>query len=242
MGTGDHRLWSAIEGYIDEALLGEDPILEAAARRGEEAGLPPIAVSPNQGKMLQLLARLVHATQILELGTLAGYSTIWLARALPTGGRMTTIEANPDYAEVATGNIAAAGLEGVVDLRVGDAHEVLPRLIEAAAGPFDLIFIDADKKSTPEYFRWALELAREGSLVIVDNVVRRGDVLGGGAAGGELGAGEQATVDGIRAFYELMADERRAHGEERLSATAIPTVGSKGLDGFALVLVSGTPS
>jgi len=223
-----------------ESLLGEDPALEQAVERAEAAGLPPIAVSPNQGKYLHLTARLMRAEAILELGTLGAYSTIWMARALPAGGRLVTVEASPEYAAVAAANIAAAGVDGVVDLRVGDAHEVVPQLIAEDAGPFDLVFIDADKKSTPQYFRWALELTRLGSLIVVDNVVRGGTVLGGLAPGSHgVRADDAPTIAGVRGFYELLARERRERGEERVSATAIPTVGSKGLDGFGFVLVTG---
>jgi predicted O-methyltransferase YrrM len=224
-------------------LLGADSALERALERSEAAGLPQIAVSPNQGKLLHLLARLMRAETILELGTLGAYSTIWLARALPPGGRVITIEANPEYASVAAANIAAAGLESVVDLRVGDAHQVMPELIHAGAGPIDLVFIDADKKSTPEYFRWALELSREGGLIIVDNVVRGGAILEeGGVDARSVQEGGAALIAGVRGFYELLAEERRDHGERQVSATAIPTVGSKGLDGLALVLVTAPPA
>jgi predicted O-methyltransferase YrrM len=170
-----------------------------------------------------LLARAQGARVILEIGTLGGYSAIWLARALPEGGRLVTLEANPKYANVARANIAHAGLSDVIDLRLGRAQETLPRLAAEGEGPFDLVFIDADKVSTPEYFGWALNLTRRGSLIVVDNVVRSGAVSDA--------ASDDPRVQGVRRFYEMLANE------PRVSATAIQTVGSKGYDGFALALV-----
>ncbi|MDE3070109.1 MAG: O-methyltransferase [Acidobacteriota bacterium] len=256
--AGGQEAWNAVEELICEALLEDDPALEGALANAAAAGMPPISVSPNQGKMLGLLARAISARAILELGTLAAYSTIWLARALSPGGRLVTIEADPAYAAIAGQNIAAAGLEAAVELRTGDAHDVLAELIAGSAGPYDLIFIDADKKSTPEYFRAALDLSHPGSLIVVDNVVRGGSVLGepGGSGGGGDGVGaggsgpreasggagagggadDDAMIRGIRGFYEL-ARSYRSPGGLRVSATAIPTVGSKGFDGFALALV-----
>jgi predicted O-methyltransferase YrrM len=221
--------WSAIDRYIGEHLLAPDPALERALAASEAAGLPPIAVTPNQGKLLYLLARIHGARSILELGTLGGYSTIWLARALPDGGRLVTLEANPAYAEVARANIEAAGLGAVVELRVGPALETLPELLAEGAGPFDLIFIDADKQNYPGYLEWSLKLSRPGSVIIGDNVVRGGAILDPEAGDPSLG------VDGLRAvrrFYELLA------AEPRVSATAIQTVGDKGHDGFAVALVT----
>jgi predicted O-methyltransferase YrrM len=180
-------------------------------------------VAANQGKLLHLLARLGGARRILEIGTLGGYSTIWLARALTPGGRMITLEFDPKHAQVARGNIERAGLAGVVEVRIGPAIEALPKLQAEGAGPFDLIFIDADKESTPDYFQWALKLSRVGSAIVVDNVVRAGEVIDGRK--------RDAGVQGVRKFYEMVA------AEKRVSATAIQTVGSKGHDGFALVLV-----
>jgi predicted O-methyltransferase YrrM len=220
---GADAQWVAVENHIVDALLGHDAALEHALQTSEAAELPPIAVSPNQGKLLYLLARLVSAKAILELGTLGAYSTIWLARALQPEGRLITVEANPAYAEVAAANIAAASVGDVVELRVGDALEELADLLAQRAGPFDLLFIDADKQRIPEYFEAALALSRPGSLIVVDNVVRRAAIVDEGS--------EDPGVLGIRRFYELAA------GEPRVSATAIQTVGSKGYDGFAIALV-----
>jgi predicted O-methyltransferase YrrM len=216
--------WTAVDRYITDLLVPPDPALDAALQASDAAGLPPIQVSPNQGKLLQLLAQVQGARAILEIGTLAGYSTIWLARALPAGGRLITLEADPRHAEVAQANIARAGLAEVVDLRLGRALDTLPQLAAEGRGPFDLIFIDADKPPTAEYFTWALTLSRRGSLIIVDNVVRHGAVVDG--------ASSDAGVQGVRRFNELLA------AEPRVSATAIQTVGSKGYDGFAVALVT----
>jgi predicted O-methyltransferase YrrM len=218
-------LWSAVDDYIANALIEPDAALAATLKASEAAGLPPIAVTPQQGKFLQLLLRLAGARSVLELGTLAGYSTIWLARALPPGGRLITLEANAQYAEIAQRNIAAAGLADVVQLRVGPALQTLPEL--AAAGPFDVIFIDADKNNYPGYFEWALKLSRPGTLLIGDNVVRGGAILDP-AASDPSGPG---IVQGVRGFYELLA------AEPRVDATAIQTVGGKGYDGFVLGIV-----
>ena len=184
-----------------------------------------ISVSPNQGNLLMLLAMAQGARRILEIGTLDGYCTIWLARALPADGRMVTLEVNPRHADVARANIARAGLSGIVDLRLGRALDVLPGLAGERRGPFDFIFIDADKASIPEYFAWALKLSRRGSLIVVDNVVRNGAVADAASA--------DPSVQGVRRFNEILA------AEPRVSATAIQTVGSKGYDGFALALVVG---
>jgi predicted O-methyltransferase YrrM len=208
-------------------FLQPDPALDAALDASVAAGLPAINVSPNQGKLLQLLARMLGARTILEVGTLGGYSTIWLARALPADGRLVTLESDPKHAEVARANIARAGLSGIVDLRVGLAIETLPKLAAEGIGPFDLIFIDADKVSTADYFAWALRLSRRGSLIIVDNVVRKGAVVDA--------ASEDAKVQGIRRFNDVLA------AEPRVSATVIQTVGVKGYDGFAIALVTTEP-
>jgi len=185
------------------------------------AGLPSIQVSPTQGKLLHLLVLSLGARKILELGTLGGYSTIWMARALPAGGRLITLEADAKHAEVARANIAHAGLANIVDLRLGRAQETLPKLTGEA--PFDLIFIDADKTGYPEYFQWAMKLSRRGSVIIADNVVRKGEIV-------DADSGD-ANVQGVRRFYEMVARE------PRVSATAIQTVGSKGYDGFAMAVV-----
>ena len=218
--------WTAVERYLDELLVGTDAALDAALAASAAAGLPPHHVTPGQGKLLHLLARALGARTVLELGTLGGYSTIWLARALPPGGRMVTLEAEPMYAEVARANIARAGLAEVVELRVGRALDALPQLAAEGSGPFDVVFIDADKAGNPDYLPWALQLSRRGSLIVADNVVRGGAIVEASA---------DPSVDGIRRFYELLA------AAPRVSATAIQTVGSKGYDGFALALVVADP-
>jgi predicted O-methyltransferase YrrM len=215
--------WTAVDRYFAEAMLAPDPALDAARARSAEAGLPPISVSPLQGKLLHVLARAIGARNILELGTLGGYSTIWLARALPSGGHLTTLEIDPKHAEIARRNIADAGLAQVVELRLGPALEILPQLAAEKRGPFDLIFIDADKTGVPDYFGWSLKLSRPGTLIIVDNVVRRGAVTDAQS--------EEPGIRGLRRFNELVARE------PRVSATAIQTVGSKGWDGFAVLVV-----
>ena len=221
--------WTAVDRYITDLLVPEDAALEAALRDSAAAGLPPIAVTPNQGKLLALLARVQGACRILEMGTLGGYSTIWLARALPAGGRLVTLEAEAEYAELARANIARAGLAESVELRVGPALQTLPQLVAEGAGPFDLIFVDADKKNNPGYFEWSLKLSRPGTLIIVDNVVRGGAILDPNADDPTLG---NEGIRGIRRFFELLAAERG------VDATAIQMVGSKGYDGFALAIVS----
>ena len=220
--------WTAVDRYITDLLVPEDAALEAALRDSVAAGLPPIAVTPNQGKLLGLLARVQGARAILELGTLGGYSTIWLARALPAGGRLVTLEAEAEYAELARANIARAGLAESVELRVGPALQTLPQLVAEGAGPFDLIFVDADKKNNPGYFEWSLKLSRPGTLIIVDNVVRDGRIIDADAYGPATG---DENIKGIRRFFELLA------GEHGVDATAIQMVGSKGYDGFALMIV-----
>lgn len=224
--------WTAVDRYITGLLVPTDPALDAALVDSDDARLPPIAVTPNQGKLLELLARVQGAHTILELGTLGGYSTIWLARALPAGGRLITLEAEPRYAEVARASIARAGLAEIVEQRVGPALETLPQLLAEGAGPFDMIFIDADKKNNPGYFEWSLKLSRPGTLIITDNVVRDGAILDPDAYDPVLG---DSGIQGIRRFYELLA------AEPRVSATAIQTVGGKGYDGFALMIVEDGP-
>jgi predicted O-methyltransferase YrrM len=218
-----HEQWSAVDDYITSLLIEQDPVLDAALRASEAAGLPPIAVAPNQGKWLSLTARALSARSILEIGTLGGYSTIWLARALPPDGRLISLELDPKHAEVARANIARAGLAERVEVRLGAALESLPRLAAEQPKAFDFIFIDADKQNIPEYFTWALQLSRPGTVIIVDNVIRRGAVV-------DANSGDSA-VQGVRRFNELLAREKR------VSATEIQTVGSKGYDGFAFVLV-----
>src|SRR5260370_15269016 len=213
--------WTEVDRYLANLLIPADPALDAALQASAAAGLPSIQVSPTQGKLLHLLAMSLGARKILELGTLGGYSTIWMARALLAGGRLITLEADAKHAEVARANIARAGLANVVDLRLGRAQETLPKL--AGEAPFDLIFIDADKTGYPEYFQWAVKLSRRGSVIIADNVVRKGEIVDA--------ASDDANVQGARRFYEMVARE------PRVSATAIQTVGSKGYDGFAMAVV-----
>jgi predicted O-methyltransferase YrrM len=212
--------WTSVDRYVSETFSHADPILAAAQRAASSAGLPDIAVSPPQGKFLHLLARIAGARRMLEIGTLGGYSTIWLARALPAGGRLISLEFDPRHADVARANIASAGFADRVDVRVGRALDLLPGLGDE---PFDLVFIDADKPSTTDYFRWALKLSRPGTVIVVDNVVRDGRVVD---------ANGDADVQGMRRFLEA------AGAEARVSATVIQTVGVKGYDGFALALVS----
>ena len=218
-------LWTAVDHYINAKLVPSDAALDAAIEASNAAGLPPINVTPSQGKLLYLIARIQGARRILEVGTLGGYSTIWLARALPEAGRLITIEAEPRHAEVAQANIARAGLSGVVDLRVGRALEALPRIAAEDGGAFDLTFIDADKQSIPEYFSFALKLSRRGSVIIVDNVVRDGKVI--------EAESRDPDIQGIRRFNEMLAEE------PRVSATALQTVGAKGYDGVTIALVTG---
>jgi predicted O-methyltransferase YrrM len=215
--------WDAVDRYTAGLLVGEDAALEEASNASTAAGLPAIAVSPNQGKMLHLLVQIHRASRILELGTLGGYSTIWMARALPADGRLVTLELDPAYAAVAEQSIAGAGLSELVEIRVGPALDSLHALRDEGIEPFDLIFIDADKKSTPEYFEQALELCRAGGVILVDNVVRDGAVVDPDT--------EDPGVQGMRRFLELAA------AEPRISATTIQTVGSKGYDGFVLALL-----
>jgi predicted O-methyltransferase YrrM len=216
--------WTAVDQYIDGLFVSSDTVLDAALEATKAAGLPPINVSPNQGKLLMLLARLAQARNILELGTLAAYSTIWLARALPAGGRLITLEADPKHAEVARANLARAGLTGTVELRMGRALDTLPQLVAQGSGPFDLIFIDADKQNYPDYLTWALKLSRRGSLIIADNVVRKGAVADASSP--------DSNVQAVRRFNQMLA------AEPRVSATVLQTVGSKGYDGFAIALVT----
>jgi predicted O-methyltransferase YrrM len=216
--------WTSVDDYFNGLLVEEDEALRAAGEGSEAAGLPPHRVAPNQGKLLHLIARIHGARTILEIGTLGGYSTLWLARALPEGGRLVTLEADAGHAEVAAANIAKAGLEGVVDLRAGKAQATLPKLADEMEEPFDLVFIDADKPSNPEYLDWALRLTRSGSVIVADNVVRDGAVTDAQS--------EDPRVRGVRRFTELVAQH------PRLTATAVQTVGEKGYDGFLLALVT----
>ena len=216
--------WTAVDSYIADLFLKGDPLLEGALRDSAAAGLPPIHVSPSQGRLLQLLVSIRGARNVLEIGTLGGYSTIWLARGLPADGRLVTLEYEPKHAEVACSNIERAGFSGVVDVRIGNALEILPNLAAEDRDPFDLIFIDADKPAYPDYFSWAMKLSRQGTVIIADNVVRNGSVA------------DPATTDplvrGIRRMNELVASE------PRVSATTIQTVGAKGYDGLMIAVVT----
>jgi len=218
------ELWTAVDNYFNELLIPEDLALTASLEASVAANLPPIQVSPAQGKLLHLLARILGARHILEIGTLGGYSTIWLARALPDDGKVITLEADPKHADVARGNFARAGVTGKIDLRLGKALDTLPQVAAEGRGPFDLVFIDADKSNMPEYFQWALNLTHRGSVIIADNVVRHGAVL-------DANSGD-ADIQGVRRFAEMAAKEKR------VSTTVLQTVGGKGYDGFALALVT----
>jgi predicted O-methyltransferase YrrM len=215
--------WGAVDDYIVGHLIGPDAALDAALAANEAAGLPAIDVSAAQGKMLHLFARMAGAGRILEVGTLGGYSTIWLARALPEGGRLVTLELEPHRAEVARGNIAAAGLADRVEVRTGPAIESLGAMIASGEGPFDLIFIDADKPNNVPYLRAAMALGRPGTTIIVDNVVRGGGVLDA--------TSDDPSIQGTRALFAAIA------AEPRLSATAVQTVGAKNWDGFLLAIL-----
>jgi predicted O-methyltransferase YrrM len=217
--------WRAVDEYVTGLLAPHDEALAAAVRASEEAGLPAIQVSPPQGKLLQLLVQTLGAKTILEFGTLGGYSTIWLGRALPDDGRLITLEAEPRYAEVARENIARAGLAERVELRVGPALDVLPGLDSEGEGPFDLVFIDADKVHSPDYFAWSLDRTRPGGLIVADNVVRDGRLVDPGC--------EDPAILAQRRLHEMLA------AEPRVSATTIQTVGAKGYDGFSIALVTG---
>ncbi|MED1798700.1 O-methyltransferase [Brevibacillus porteri] len=217
--------WTAVDHYFTDKLLEADSVLDTVLQENAAAGLPAIDVAPNQGKFLHLLARIQGARSILEIGTLGGYSTIWLARALPADGRLITLEYDPKHAEVAQLNITRAGLDQIVEVKVGLALDSLIQLHKENQGPFDMIFIDADKKGNPDYFQWALKLSRKGTVIITDNVVRSGQVV------------DETSTDpnivGVRQFTDMVAEE------QRVSGTVVQTVGSKGYDGFAIMLVTG---
>ena len=216
--------WTAVDQYITDALVPVDPVLEAALQASADAGLPAINVSPAQGKFLHLLTRIHGARLVLEIGTLGGYSTLWLARALQPGGRVVTLELDPKHVAVARKNFAQAGLADTIELREGKAIDSLAQLAAENDGPFDLIFIDADKVSIPEYFTWALKLSRRGTVIVVDNVVRKGAVVDA--------ANTDPSVQGVRRLNAILASEKR------VSATTLQTVGSKGYDGFTLAVVN----
>ena len=223
-GQVPQELWSAVEQYLTSHILEDDPVLRTALEASDEAGLPAIQVSPVEGRFLNLVARLLHARSVLEIGTLGGYSAICMARALPPDGKLITLEKEPGYAEVARRNVERAGLATVVEIRVAAASEALARMVADSEGPFDLAFIDADKHSTPHYFDMALRLARPGSVIVVDNVVREGSLI--------QAEEDDADAQGMRSFLERVARE------PRVDATVLQTVGSKGYDGFAFVLVT----
>jgi predicted O-methyltransferase YrrM len=218
----DEQIWSAVDEFIGDTLVPDDEALRGALDAAEAAGLPAIQVSPPQGRLLALLVRAIGARNVLEFGTLGGYSTILMARELPGGGRLITLEANPDYAEVAQGSIERAGLADVVELRVGPALETLVEM--DGEGPFDLVFIDADKINTPNYCAWALDHTRPGALIVADNVVRDGTLADASSP--------DATIQAQRRFHEMLAEDAR------ISATTIQTVGVKGYDGFTIGLVA----
>ena len=219
----EQTTWTAVDRYFGDLLAPSDEKLDGVLAANRQARLPAIGVSRLQGKFLQLLVRMTQARRILEIGTLGGYSTIWMARALPEDGRLITLEANPRHAEVARANLERAGMLGRVEIRVGRALDSLPTLAASGAGPFDLIFIDADKPGNPDYLQWAMKLARPGTTIAVDNVVRQGKVVDAGSA--------DPDIQGTRRMAELMA------AEPRLSATVLQTVGAKGYDGIALAVV-----
>jgi predicted O-methyltransferase YrrM len=213
--------WAAVDRYITDTIFESDALLESVLEGSVKAGLPPINVSQPQGKLLHIIARSIGARRILEVGTLAGYSTIWLARALPKSGRLISLEVEPRHAEIARKNIERSGLGSAVEIRLGKAIESLPKLLPE--GPFDLFFIDADKPSNPEYFEWAVKLSRKGSVIIIDNVVRDGEVADAKS--------KDASVQGVRKLNRVIA------AEKRVTATTIQTVGLKGYDGFTIALV-----
>ena len=218
------ELWSAVDGYFSDLLVRPDEALNAALDDSDAAGLPTIAVAPNIGKLLHMLARSKGARRILEIGTLGGYSTIWLARALPADGRLITLDFDPKHTEVARRNIERAGLSQLVEHREGPALETMAQLVEDGEEPFDFIFIDADKESYTEYLEWSLKLSRVGTMIVADNVVRAGNVRDA--------ASSDPLVQGVRRFLDRLA------AEPRVIATAIQTVGIKGYDGLAIALVT----
>jgi predicted O-methyltransferase YrrM len=216
--------WSLVDQYIVSLLVPTNEALDRALSTSDEAGLPPISVAPNQGKLLQLLAGMSGASRILEIGTLGGYSTIWLARSLPSDGALVTLELEPHHAQVARKNLDDAGVGSLVDIRVGPAAASLLELIEADVAPFDFIFIDADKEGYPEYLELSLRLSHSGTIIVADNVIRDGEVVNPKST--------DPRVQGVRSFLE------RAAANPRLDGTAVQTVGSKGYDGFALFIVA----
>ncbi|MDQ6870474.1 MAG: O-methyltransferase [Gemmatimonadota bacterium] len=223
VANADLEKWTEVDKFLSGALIPPDPILESALESSRAAGLPAISVSPTQGKLLEMLAQVLGARAILEIGTLGGYSTIWLARGMRAGGRLITLEADAAHAAVARANIARAGLQNVVELRLGSASDTLPQISTERRGPFDLIFIDADKRNIPSYFEWALRLSRPGGIIVVDNVVRDGRVI-------DSNSGDP-DIEGVRRFLEMVG------ANATVSGTAVQTVGIKGYDGFAILRV-----
>jgi predicted O-methyltransferase YrrM len=223
----NQELWTDVDNYLVENLIPADPALDKALKSNQAAGLPTIDVAPNQGKLLHLLARIQGARRILEIGTLGGYSTIWLARALPSDGKLITLEVEAKHAEVARANIERAGLSSLVQLRLGPALESLLQLQKEGAKPFDLIFIDADKQNIPAYLEWSLRLSRAGTVIITDNVIRDGAIINA--------EDPDPRVQGVRRLFEMMS------ADPRLDATALQTVGTKGYDGFTLAIVKAAP-
>jgi len=223
----NQALWTDVDNYLVKNLIPADPALDQALKSNQAAGLPTIDVAPNQGKLLHLLARIQGARRILEIGTLGGYSTIWLARALPSDGKLITLEVEAKHAEVARANIERAGLSSLVQLRLGPALESLLQLQKEGAKPFDLIFIDADKQNIPAYLEWSLRLSRPGTVIITDNVIRDGAIINA--------EDPDPRVQGVRRLFEMMS------ADPRLDATALQTVGTKGYDGFTLAIVKAAP-
>lgn len=216
-------LWKSVDRFITDHLVPADAALDDALKASDAAGLPAINVAPNQGKLLNLLARIIGAKRVLEIGTLGGYSTIWLARALPADGKIVTLEYDPKHAEVAQKNFARAGVDGLIEVRVGKALDSLPGVETDGLGPFDLFFIDADKQNNPHYFAWALKLSHPGSVIIIDNVVRKGAIVDP--------ENKDTLVEGVRQTYAIVGKE------PRVDATAFQTVGLKGHDGLLIALV-----
>jgi len=217
-------VWRQVDRYFEERIIEHDPILEQVLHENRKAGLPAIDVTPLQGKLLHLLVMMHGSRRILEIGTLGGYSTIWMARALPPDGKIVTLELEPRHAKVAEQNLILANVKDKVDIRVGPALDQLAKMKEESVEPFDLVFIDADKANIPNYLRWALRFSRPGTVIICDNVVRNGEVINGMSS--------DPNVNGVRSFFDMLADE------QRVTATAVQTVGSKGYDGFSIGIVT----
>jgi len=217
-------VWRQVDRYFEERIIERDPILEQVLHENRKAGLPAIDVTPLQGKLLHLLVMMHGSRRILEIGTLGGYSTIWMARALPPDGKIVTLELEPRHAKVAEQNLILANVKDKVDIRVGPALDQLAKMKEESVEPFDLVFIDADKANIPNYLRWALRFSRPGTVIICDNVVRNGEVINGMSS--------DPNVNGVRSFFDMLADE------QHVTATAVQTVGSKGYDGFSIGIVT----